>query len=187
MTRFEIVVSLLTIVYGLMFADLFASLHRLLRAGRAVKWHWMAPLSAWYLFLIVVKNWWSMAVPIADPGKYTFAVFLVYGHLMILFYLLISVVLPDGVDQEGVDLRAYYFKNHRYFWGLMSAVGLVSLLLSVVPRVVQGAPVNGISLAVACAQLFLTMVMAISRKPRLHAFLLVVFTLGILLEIAAKI
>jgi len=46
MSKFEIMATLITIVFGLMLADLFTSLHKLIKARKIVKWHWLPLLNS---------------------------------------------------------------------------------------------------------------------------------------------
>jgi len=39
--------------------------------------------------------------------------FVAYGHLLFLLFLLLSTALPDVAQGEKVDLKEYYFENHR--------------------------------------------------------------------------
>lgn len=187
MSKFEIIATLLTIVYGLMMSDLFKSLHKLIRARKIVKWNWLPLLTSWYLFLIIIKNWWSMAIPKDNPEGYNIITFLAYGHLMILLYLLISVVLPDKIQKKGINLKEYYFQNHRYFWGLMAAVSLISILISLVPKLINSSPLNMPNIIAFIIYLSLTFVLVISRKYWVHSVLLILFILITLLEIVQKI
>ena len=61
MPKYDIMITLFTIVYGLMLTDLFLSFHKLIKSRKNVKWHWLPLLAAWYLFLIILKNWWDLS------------------------------------------------------------------------------------------------------------------------------
>ena len=94
----------------------------------------MPLLAAWYLFLIILKNWWDLAFFQNNSDWINIIFFLAYGHLLVLIFLSVSTVLPDDNQQNGIDLIDYYFKNHRYFWGLMSSVVVVSLTIGFIKR-----------------------------------------------------
>ncbi|MCD4771983.1 MAG: hypothetical protein K8R41_01220 [Bacteroidales bacterium] len=187
MSKNEIVVALFTVVYGLMLTDLFASLHKLIKARKIVKWHWFPLLASWYLFLLIIKNWWDMAIPDNNLKEYSIISFVVSGHFLILLYLLVSVVLPDNIQKKGVNLKEYYFQNHRYFWGLMTVVGLISILIYVVPKLIQSSPLNMYNIIANIIFLLLTILLAISKRYWIHSVLLVFFTIINLLEIAQNI
>jgi hypothetical protein len=48
-------------------------------------------------------------------------------------FLLASAALPDEVPFERLDLKAYYFDNASYFWGLYMAFLLLTILIQLVP------------------------------------------------------
>lgn len=187
MSKFEIIVTLFTIVYGIMLTDLFASLHKLIRVRKTVKWHWFPLLASWYLFLIIIKNWWDLAIPENNLKEYSIVFFVVYGHLLLLFYLLVSVVLPDKIQKKGINLKEYYFQNHRYFWGLMTAVGLISILITVIPKLIEASPLNIKNIIVNIIFLLMTILLAISKRYWIHFVLLVFFTLITILGIVQRI
>lgn len=187
MSKYEIIVTLFTIVYGLMLTDLFASLHRLLRAGKKVAWNWLSPAAAWYLLLLILKNWWDLALPEKELEVYSILTFLVYGHMLVLLYLSVSAVLPDKVGSEGVSLKKYYFGYHRYFWGLMAAVIIFALGIRLLQDHLQGVPLNATNLIANGIVILLTLLLAISRKYLLHAVILILFIAVTLLEIIQKI
>jgi hypothetical protein len=183
MTTFEIIVSLFTIVYGIILTDLFSSLHKLIKAKKRVKWNFLPLLVSWYLLLIILKNWWAMAIDGDAIKEYNFLYFLAYAHLMVLLYLLVSVVLPDEVPEEGVDLKTYYFKNQKYLYGLMIGVGVLSISINTIPQVVESAPLNIPNLIAFVVFLVLTAMLMFSKKYWLHIVLMSVFTLITIMEI----
>jgi hypothetical protein len=186
MTKYEITVTLFTIVYGLMLTDLFASLHKLIRVRKTVSWHWLPLSASWFLFLLIIKNWWGLTTP-QDNIKYNIIFFFAYSHLLILLYLLVSVSLPDEIQKKGINLKEYYFQIHRYFWGLMTAVILISALMQVIPKLIQSSPLNMFNIIANIVFIVLTILLAISKNYWIHSILVVFFVLQTLLEIVNKI
>jgi len=187
MSKFEIIVTLFTIVYGLILSVLFTNLHKLIRARKIVKWNWLPLLNSWYLLLIILKNWWSLAISGNNQKEYSFFFFLVYAHVMILLYLSVSVVLPDKIPRKGINLKEYYFQHHRYYWGLMAVVGLISILISIVPKLIDSSPLNIPNIIVFIISSSLTILLIISKRYWIHSVLLIFFTLMVLLDIVSKI
>ncbi len=187
MSKFEIIITLFTIIYGLMLTDLFASLHKLIRARKTIKWHWLPLLASWYLFLLIIKNWWDLAIPENNLKEYGIIYFVVYGHLLILLYLLVSAALPDEIQKKGINLKEYYFQNHRYFWGLMTAVGLISIMIHVVIGIIQASSINIYNVIANMVFLLLTVLLAINKRYWIHSILLIFFTIITLLEILQNI
>lgn len=121
MGQFEYLLLFLSIVLGLAVCDLCISLNRLLAPGAAVRWDWLAPLAAIVAFLKIITQWWSWfaAAPIAKGV--TFEMFVGLLVSVVLLFLLASVSLPDRVDDDAIDLRAYYIQVSRRYWLLFAA------------------------------------------------------------------
>ncbi|NOY06649.1 MAG: hypothetical protein GXO82_08490 [Chlorobi bacterium] len=182
MSHFEIVVTLVTIVYGLMLTDLFGSLHKLIRARDSVRWHWLPLLAAWYILLIILKNWWAISYTQDAEHWKNFIIFIGYGHLLVLLYLLVSSVFPDSIPDEGISLKQYYFSNHRYFWGLMCAVYSLAFIISIAGKSLAGDQIHAMSILLKIAFIGLITVLAVSKNYRVHAILLVFFVMEIIAE-----
>lgn len=174
---------LITIVYGLMLTDLFASLHRLIRNRRLVRWHWLPLLAAWYVLLILLKNWWDLPFSQDSQRWQHLLVFLAYGHMLVLWYLVVSTVLPDEVPAAGLDLKEFYFRNHRVLWLLMALVLALSQAITLGSSLAEGEVIRVSSLLSAAVYLLFVLSLAAWKNYRLHAVLLPVFVLEILLEI----
>jgi hypothetical protein len=125
MSQFDYLVPLIAIMVGLALTDLAASFHRLVRARRRVRWHWMPLAAAILLILLTLELWWGVPNLTIPDRPYTIGMFLPIMVQLIILYLLASAALPDEVPAEGLDLGAYYFDNRGYFWLLLA--GLVGL------------------------------------------------------------
>ncbi len=121
MQAFEYLIALVSILVGLALADLAASLHRLLRARKRVVWHWHALAAAAVLVLIVLDIWWGMRHLERAEVTMTIGLFLPMLVSLLVFFLLAAAALPDEVPSAGLDLRAYYIENGRYFWSLFAS------------------------------------------------------------------
>jgi len=186
MTKIEIVISFFTIVYGLMLTDLFNSLHKLIRNRKIVKWHWLPLIASWYLFLQIINNWWGF-LSFNESSGFNIVYFFILAHVVILFYLSVSVILPDEIQKKGVDLKEYYFQNHSYFWGLITAISIVSLLISIIPQFIHSSHLDTIHIVVRIAFILLSGLLVFSKKYWVHSSLLIVFVLINLLELSQKI
>ncbi|NOX87753.1 MAG: hypothetical protein GXO77_01920 [Calditrichaeota bacterium] len=187
MSHYEITITLITIVYGLMLTDLFASIHRLIRSRSLVKWHWLPLLASWYVLLVILKNWWGVSFSQNAQHWNIFIIFLAYGHLLVLLYLTVSSVLPDSVPTEGIDLKQYYFSNHRYFWGLMSAAFLVALIISVSASLMLGNQINTINVLLKLVFIALLVSLSIWKNYWLHSLFLLFFVIEIVAEIVLSV
>jgi hypothetical protein len=119
--------TFISIVVGLALSDVAHSLHRMLRAGRRVRWDLLTPLAALLVTCSVVNTWWTLDLVFSHAV--TFAAFLPNLGSLVLLFLLASATLPDQVPAEGLDLKAYYLENRTYFWGLF-ALWVVALVVN---------------------------------------------------------
>ena len=119
MSLVERVDVLIAIVLGLALAELGTSLHRLMRAGKRVKWDWMSPALACVMLLEVIQFWWLSQNWYASAAELRLLEFLPRLVVLLLIYLLAAAVLPDEVPERGLDLRNFYLASSRYFWALV--------------------------------------------------------------------
>lgn len=118
MTVSEYVMVFNSIIVGLAVADVLFSFHRLLRARARVKWFWMTPVLGVLMLLIAVNMWWGSYDWIAHVQTMSMAVYLPILSLFVVMFLLLAAALPDEVPSAGLDLKAWYLANARYFWVL---------------------------------------------------------------------
>ena len=115
MDRLTVLFPFVGILVGLGVADLVFSVHRSVRAGR--RWHWLPAAWVTFTFLFAVFYWWIFT----EIGGYDVfrALWRFAFHLItpLLLVLVCAAALPDG-DGAEPDLRAYYLRNRRYFFGL---------------------------------------------------------------------
>ena len=186
MTKYEIMVTLFTVVYGLMLTDLFFSLHKLIRKYNSIKWHWLPLLAAWYLFLIILKNWWDITSFENNVEWMNIIYFLAYGHLLVLIFLAVSSVLPDDINLNGFLLKEYYFSNHRYFWGIMSSIVFVALAIGIFKNYQLGNEVNYFNILANCILFLFTLILAISNRYFVHSVIQIILVVVVLFEILSK-
>lgn len=189
MSPFEYLLPLVSVLVGLAIVDLAVSLHRLLRARARVTWDWLALTTALLAALTVLNFWWGFynisAEASADVVAYaTFVGFLPYMVILVVLFLLNAAALPDRVPDEGLDLRAFYDANGRYFWALFTAY----VLTNTVYRAVINTRALGTDLVPEEAGLFevaltavpnlvfagLTLTLAWTRRRRVHVVLVLV-------------
>lgn len=122
MSPFEYLLIFAAVILGLAVTDLAVSLHRLLSAGRRVRWDWLAPLAAVVAFLKIVIQWWIWHSAQRLAGGLTFPMFIGVLASAVLLFLLAAAALPDEIGrEEPVDLRAHYAAVSRRYWILFLA------------------------------------------------------------------
>ena len=133
MTTFEYGAIFYGIVVALAIETVLVSFHRLLAAGKRVRWHWMAPATAVNASLVTLGEFWILWTDRNQwTGNYSFFQFLPYAIALLLMFLSAAATLPDEVPAEGIDLKAFYFDNRRHYWGLVAAYFGFNILLNVV-------------------------------------------------------
>jgi hypothetical protein len=133
MTRFEYVAIFYGIVVAMAIETVLASTHRLLAAGKRVRWHWMAPATAVNGSLVTLGEFWILWSDRDQwKGHFSFFQFLPWAVPLALMFLGAAATLPDEVPEEGLDLKAFYFDNRRHYWGLVAAYFAVNIAINVV-------------------------------------------------------
>lgn len=117
MDTFQYITALFSIVVGLAIADIATSMHRLLRAGRRVRWDWVSPLAALLMLLELFNLWWKLH---GFDGS-TIGAAVPYFVVLLLLFLAASASLPDEVPPGKFDLGAYFDGTRRYFWSVYFA------------------------------------------------------------------
>lgn len=121
MSAFEYLLLLAAVILALAITDLAVSAHRLLTAGRRVRWSVLPVLAALLAFSRVVAQWWSWRSAEALARGITFGMFAAVLASATLLFLMAACALPDDVSDESLDLRAYWTANYRRFWLLFAA------------------------------------------------------------------
>ena len=106
--------------------------------------------------------------------------------MLFLIFLTVSTALPDTIQSQGIDLKEYYFKNHRYFWGLMSGVIFLAVSIGIIKHLHMKDSVNTNNIIGNVIFIGLTVTLSVSKKYWLHSVLLVLFVIEAILEILSK-
>lgn len=122
----EHAIVLVSIIVGLGLTDLLGSFRRLVHARDRVRWDGLPLAWALVALLLVVNYWWGLYL--GATGIYevqTAGAFLASMALPLLLYLVCSSALPEAVPAEGLDLGEVYFRQQRFFFGLLLAYHVV--------------------------------------------------------------
>ncbi len=120
---------LISIVLGLGITNLLMGFARIVQMRGRVKVYWPVILWGLSLLLIHVQTWWSM-FGLRNVETWTFVAFSLTLMQPILLFFLSALVMPDFDRDEALDLKANYFSQVRWFFGIIVALLLVSLLRS---------------------------------------------------------
>ncbi len=127
MPAFEYLTVLVSIIVGLGLSHLLAVTARLIQERDRVEFY--APLLVWMglLFVLQIQIWWA-AFEWQSAHPWSFLPFLLFLMLPIGAYLLSVLLVPD-LDRPGdLDLKTSYFRNRRWFFGILALLPLISLL-----------------------------------------------------------
>lgn len=170
MEPFEYLSVMNSVVLGLGISHLLADAARLIQGRAQVRFYWVTLVWAFILLLQHLQMWWIL-FDYRDLGQWSFFTFLLTLLPSMLLYTSTALVLPEFNVGEGIDLRAHYYKIHRWFFPLVTAA---VLLISVRVTLVRGFPVlySGNYIRVPAMAFFI--VAALVRAPRYHALVAVV-------------
>ena len=119
MSPFDYGLGLVSILVGLALADVAASLHRLLRQPRSVRWDGRVLLCVAFVIITIVGMWFEVWSIRSVKAVLSFPFYLsLFLEFMILF-LICAACLPDE-SKEGCDLGAFYERNRTYLWSLFA-------------------------------------------------------------------
>jgi hypothetical protein len=134
-TLFSYLSAFVTIVLAVAFADMAASLHRLIRARARVKWHPL-PLAVALFVLLTLATLFFELWTLTRVERITYFQLVWLLAPQFVYFLAASAVLPDKVPEEGIDLLGWYMAERRY---LLAVFGL-AMFLDAVGGILDGWP-----------------------------------------------
>ena len=87
-------------------------------------WPTCAQMAA--LFLVQIQIWWA-AFERRNETDWNFFSFLLFLLIPVLVALLSYLIVPDLDEEQEVNLKASYFENRQWFFGLLAVVPVISL------------------------------------------------------------
>lgn len=129
MDEFNYLAVLISIILGLGIAQLLSGFGRWIEQRASFRAY--GPAMAWTAILLVthIQGWWAM-FGMRHHADWTFIQFCVVLLQPITLFLLATLVLP-GANAPELDLRSNYFAQRRWFFGLLVALLIVSVLKDV--------------------------------------------------------
>lgn len=175
MDAFNYLAVLLSIIIGLGLTQVLAACGRLIRARMHVVWYWPALLWAGILVVIDVQVWWTM-FGLRGHTNWTFIAFFAVLLQTITLYMMAAVLLPEQVDERGVDLRDHYHRQAPWFFGFFAATLLVSFGKEIV---LVGRILEPVNLAFHAALFAVCLVGMFARRDLIHRALAIAGAVGI--------
>jgi hypothetical protein len=124
MTTFEHLSTLISIILGLGLTHLLSSVRELIQKREKVRFHWLPVLWAMLIFLAQIQWWWGIFELRLRP-EWNFFAFLYLLLAPVSMYLTAGMVLPDMIGASECDLKAYYFHNRSWLFGLLALSNLL--------------------------------------------------------------
>src|SRR5258708_6166304 len=126
MEAFSHFTVLVSIVVGLGITNVLSGLVGIIHHRARVRLYWPVVLWLVILFLVFVQSWWAL-FNLHNVTKWTFFTFLLTVLFPVLLFTLSSLILPDFSGAEVVDLRADYFRERKWFFGLLVVTLCISM------------------------------------------------------------
>jgi len=133
MTLFEILFSLTAVILGLALTLLASNLHRLMLAGRRVRWAPEPLILCSIIFLVIITVWlgqWGLR----GVTKITEAEVILKVLKMLSPFMAAAFVLPDRIPEQGeIDLYRHYDRTRAFTFSAL----ILGLLLFWVDFLIQ--------------------------------------------------
>lgn len=131
MDQFSYLSVLLSIILGLAITQVLKGFRGILLARKRVVMYWPVLVWAVLLLAIYVQSWWA-SFGMRSISQWTLPAFSVVLLQTIILYMLAALVFPDFYGDEPTDLRAHYLEHTRWFFGLLVAALVTSLMKDIV-------------------------------------------------------
>ena len=175
MDAFNYLAVLLSIIIGLGLTQVLSATGRLIRGREHVRSYWPPLLWAAVLIVIYVQVWWSMFGLRMHQG-WTFLAFFLVLLQTVTLYMMAAVVLPEQVDERGVDLHEHYERQAPWMFGFFAATLVVSFIKEIV---LVGRVLEPTNMAFHVVLFAVSLVGVFARRPAVHRALAVLCALAI--------
>ena len=130
MDQFSYLSVLLSIVLGLGIANLLTGFARVIQLRSRVVFYSPVLMWAFTLVLLHIQTWWMMFA-MQQVHVWTFAKFALVLMQPVLLFFLSALIWPDFDRDDELDLRANYFAQKNWFFGILIAIVVFSVLRTV--------------------------------------------------------
>ena len=130
MSDTDILLTLYSIVAGLGISKLVQGIATMIEARERIRFYWVH--SAWLGITLAahVVTIFALIRFSASPHWTVFNSMLTLG-MPLLLYLVSDLLVPRLSEQEPADLRVYFYRNRRWFYGLMIATVLIGMAVQI--------------------------------------------------------
>jgi hypothetical protein len=175
MDSFNFLSVLFSVVVGLALTDVLQGFRKLIQARARLTVYWPALAWGMVMILILAQAWWGMFAMRAI-AHWTFAMYGTVVAQITLMYLAAGVTMPE-VPEHPLDMRAAYFANKGWFFGLLSATVVATFIKDLVLTGHMNSPGN---VAFLLIYLSFSLVGAVTKANWYHLALAPLGGLGVL-------
>jgi uncharacterized membrane protein len=164
MDTFDFLSVLFSVVIGLALTEVLQGFRALVNARKRVIIFW--PAIAWgvLMILIVAQAWWGMFA-MHNMAHWNFLQYAMIVLQVTMMYLAAGTVMPELPHEGPVDMRAAYFSNHSWFFGLLALTVVATFLKDFI---IGGRIESWPNLAMLLYYFALSAIAAVTRKPWFH-------------------
>lgn len=168
MDPFSYLSYLTSIVIALGITRILTGFGQLVQRRGKTDLYWVHHLWALNVFVYLVMNWWIL-FRWHSQQQWTFFLFL-FVLLSPTIAFLLSVLLFHDSMEQGIDFKAHYYSNQRWFFGLaalLPPIDAVDTLLKGTAHFAAQGPIYPITLLIIFG---LSVAAALTRNERFHAY-----------------
>jgi hypothetical protein len=182
MSQMDILLTLYSIVAGLGISKLVQGVGTMIEARERIRFYWVH--GAWLVLTMAAHVVIIFAlIRFSKSPHWTVFNSMLVLCMPLLLYLVSDLLVPAVSQEESVDLRAYYYRNRRWFFALMIAVAVIGMAAQVAiertPDFTAGGPLRLLAIVALVCGLS-------SERPAVQAAvaiaLLAVVVIGAVLE-----
>ncbi len=184
MATIEYIAILVSIMVGLAMAEILRGVADSLRHRSTVTVYW--PLLVVASLILAMAIWTVRWLWLAeDQDSWT------WGELMLslapgfLIFVMARLTFPQELANS--DLRAYYFEQSRVIWGLAALfVVMAEIRVLTLDATVPQSDAGGVAHALRLGAFSLCMILAVSKRPKVHEVGLAIAILLMIARIATS-
>lgn len=127
MNPFDYLNVLISIILGLAIARVLTGLATVITARERVDFYWPPVAWAIWVFFITAQHWWAQW-SLRFTTQWTFFDFWLLLSVPVGLFLIAMLVLPDREEFGRLDLGEWFFRNRRWFFGIMFFLPALSIV-----------------------------------------------------------
>jgi hypothetical protein len=165
MSDTDILLTLYSIVAGLGISKLVQGLATMIEARERIRFYWVH--SAWLAITLAAHVVTIFAlIRFSKSPHWTVFNSMLTLSMPLLLYLVSDLLVPAVGEDESADLRAYFYRNRRWFYSLMIATILIGVAVQIAlehaPDLSAGGPLRLVAVLALAAGL-------VSERPAVQS------------------